>query len=368
MKKALSLTLALVICICLTLVPMTALAYGNDWIQLSKSNFDPDEDMVITLSGITAGMLDDIIELNIRAKGAAADDFIGGIPLSEETAQRVVFGAPPNSGDYELVLWNGATCEVITYISFTVGKIAKAGSIALDKPAYTALEAITVTVTGITEQMVKVRACIGIYEKGANHNNSNGEYANVTQGSSSVRMYAPNKNGEFEMRLYSTDISYDDETFVMSVPFTVSGAMTTSGWAEDQNIAEKAAQYSLIPDSLRGADWTKPITRAEFAAVSVKLYECLADKKATPVETNPFTDTKDAEILKAFNIGVTNGTSLTLFSPNELLNREQAATMLTRALKTAYVPGWTLDTDKNYTLAYEMPDKFADDALISDWA
>jgi len=102
MKKALALTLAMVLC--LSLIPLTALAYGNEWIQIDKSNYDPDENMVITVSGVTAQMFEDVIELNIRAKGAAIDDFLDGIPIDEETAKRVVFGAPPDSGDWELVL------------------------------------------------------------------------------------------------------------------------------------------------------------------------------------------------------------------------------------------------------------------------
>jgi hypothetical protein len=170
------------------------------------------------------------------------------------------------------------------------------------------------------------------------------------------------------MRLYTVRGEYTADTFVMSVPFTVSGASDTSGWAQDQNIAEKAAEYGLIPDALKGADWTKPITRAEFAAVAVKLYENLTGKAAAPVSPNPFTDTSDAEVLKAYNIGVVNGMSATTFAPNDRLTREQMAAMLTRALKSAYINGWTLATDSQYKLNFTMPAPFADDVLISDYA
>ena len=502
MKKALSLILA--IFMCLPLITIPAAAYGNEWIQIDKSNYDPDENMVIKVSGITAQMFDDGIELNIREKGAAYDDFLGGIPIDEETAKRVEFNAPPEKGDYELCLWNGTTCKIITYISFTVGKdveagdtgdpddtgntgntgnagntgnnpisnawiqlnkssydpneymqvtftgvtakmldddawaniykkgaahnnssgtdtgvlvmpnvgtykdiwiapaepgeyeirlysknegnyvgsstyfitslsftvgkVANKGTLSLDKTAYKAFDLIIVTFSGITQQMVTSGALIEIYAKGAKHGESSEGLATVTLGGGTIKLTAPNQNGEFEVRLYSVYGVYTADTFVTSASFTVSGASNTSQWTKDQKVAEKAAEYGLIPDSLKGADWTKPITRAEFAGVSVKLYENLTGKKATPVATNPFTDTKDAEILKAFNIGVTNGTSATKFSPKDLLNREQAATMLTRALKTAYIPGWTLATDGNYTLNFTQPAKFADDAKISDWA
>ena len=50
----------------------------------------------------------------------------------------------------------------------------------------------------------------------------------------------------------------------------------------------------------------------------------LQKEKAT---VNPFTDTYDAEVLKAYNPGITNGTSETTFSPEELITREQMATI-----------------------------------------
>ena len=140
-------------------------------------------------------------------------------------------------------------------------------------------------------------------------------------------------------------------------------AFTASEWAQSE--LKEAAALGLIPDSLKGADLTAPITRAEFAAVSVKCYEALTDMKAEPYAPNPFTDTADAEVLKAYNIDVTNGTSPTSFSPEELLNREQAATMLTRLYKKSAIDGWTLETDGNYVGTfrgmYETPAPFADD-------
>ena len=146
--------------------------------------------------------------------------------------------------------------------------------------------------------------------------------------------------------------------------------LQASAWAQAE--LAQADRLGLIPDSLKDADLTKPITRAEFAAVSVKAYEALSGEKAAPIAKNPFTDTKDEEVLKAFNVGVTNGTSDTTFSPDVLLNREQAATMLTRVFKKTAFDGWTLATDANYNAIFrtlfEYPEPFADDEYISAWA
>ena len=139
-----------------------------------------------------------------------------------------------------------------------------------------------------------------------------------------------------------------------------------SEWANEE--LEKADAMGLIPDCLDGADLTKPITRAEFAAVGVKVYEALAQTAAVPAAENPFTDTTDAEVLKAYNVGITDGVAADKFAPDTLLNREQAATMLTRVYKKVSMEGWTLATDGDFTLSYTMPEPFADDDKISGWA
>lgn len=139
-----------------------------------------------------------------------------------------------------------------------------------------------------------------------------------------------------------------------------------SNWAQKE-LAE-ANTLNLIPDCLKEADLTKAITREEFAAVSVKAYEALTGKVATPVATNPFTDTQNEEVLKAYALGITTGTSATTFTPNAVLNREQAATMLTRTYKKATIDGWTIQTDANFPLSYTKTNTFADDDKISSWA
>ena len=112
----------------------------------------------------------------------------------------------------------------------------------------------------------------------------------------------------------------------------------------------------------------EPITRLEFAAVSVKVCENLSGTKALPSIINPFVDCSDIEMLKAYNLGVTKGISATEFDPNSLLNREQAATMLTRVFKKATMTGWSIAEDEKFIIPYEKPPVFADDDKISDWA
>lgn len=138
-----------------------------------------------------------------------------------------------------------------------------------------------------------------------------------------------------------------------------------STWANEE--LALADEMNLIPDCLDGVDLAMDITRAEFAAVSVKVYEALTNISAK-AGANPFKDTRDVEVLKAYALGITNGTSATTFSPNVTLNREQAATMLTRVLKKAAISSWTLKTDSQYSLVYTRGALFSDNAQISDFA
>ena len=67
-------------------------------------------------------------------------------------------------------------------------------------------------------------------------------------------------------------------------------------------------------------------------------------------------------------MGLMVGISETEFAPDMLLNRETAATALTRVFKRATIPGWSFATDTNYPLFFLYPPLFADNADISDWA
>lgn len=130
-----------------------------------------------------------------------------------------------------------------------------------------------------------------------------------------------------------------------------------STWAEDG--LKKANELGLIPDILNGADMTKPITREEFCELAVLLYETVTETTAKPASPNLFTDTTNSQILKAYALGITTGTSATTFSPKMLINREQCATMLFKAIK-AIAP----NADYSIVGVKDFPDQ----KNISSWA
>ena len=136
----------------------------------------------------------------------------------------------------------------------------------------------------------------------------------------------------------------------------LSSLSSIDDWVKEE--MAKAEEKGLIPETFSSMNATKPITRLEFAAVAVKMYEAISGKKAEPVAVNPFTDTNDEYVLKAYALGITFGTSKTTFTPNAEITREQMATMLTRALNKAGI-----NTEYDITNAT----RFADDSKLNDW-
>lgn len=145
--------------------------------------------------------------------------------------------------------------------------------------------------------------------------------------------------------------------------------LNTSDWAYEW--MDKADKLDIIPYLLLNQDMTKSITRKEFSALAVELYENLKGSKVSVHMTNPFTDVDDTAVTKAYNLGIVSGVGKGLFSPDAALTREQASAMLTRGYKAVYWEGWTLEEDMAYSLhALDTTGvvKFNDDDLISGYA
>ncbi len=133
--------------------------------------------------------------------------------------------------------------------------------------------------------------------------------------------------------------------------------LQSSTWAVPE--LKQAETLGLIPDILNGKDLTKPITREEFCELAVLLYEKVTGSMAAPAVANPFSDTNNTQILKAYQLGITKGVSATKFEPDTLITREQCAAMLYRTIK-AIAP----DRDYSITGVKDFPDQ----KEISSWA
>ncbi len=145
----------------------------------------------------------------------------------------------------------------------------------------------------------------------------------------------------------------NEDNFVPTVYFKLTVDAKVADWAREQ--VDLAAAKGLMPDSL-GDDFTAKITRAEFAALAVKLYEAMGGYENPTIESNPFSDTDDPVILRANALGIVKGSG-GKFAPEDLVTREQAAVMLSRVYTKlgGEIPTVTATT-------------FADDSRVSTWA
>ncbi len=139
-----------------------------------------------------------------------------------------------------------------------------------------------------------------------------------------------------------------------------------SSWAKGE--LQKAVDMDMVPMELQNLDVQASITRREFCAIVVKLYEKLSESEVTHVPDSPFIDTDDKNVLKAYGLGIVAGMTKKLFKPDDFIDREQMATMLTRTYKRYLHDDWTLENDKKFSLDISGVKKFDDDKDISSWA
>ena len=331
-KRTLSFLLALVMC--LSLLPMTALAALPNKIDAPQN------------------------------PKAALDDNVPGAYLDYTDEIIISFGIT----DAHRALLAGDAAAMILQVDWSINSETDWKCSGLNDWKDTALDSYGSNVVTLTDEDIVDQ--VGILRTNYTYPSEHG-YAHICHGiDDSGNGWFDLENNtiyfklRFEMRDYDGNKVYSDWTDVFTIGKEVDKEeYNASDWA--QTYIQQADELGLIPEVLEGADMSKPITRLEFAAVAVKTYEAIAGTAALPAIVNPFTDTDYIEVLKAYNLGVTNGTSATTFSPDVLLNREQMATMLTRVFQRSTVPGWP---ENNPPLEYTKPAPFADDKDISDWA
>jgi hypothetical protein len=142
-------------------------------------------------------------------------------------------------------------------------------------------------------------------------------------------------------------------TVLAADPLVLDG--TESAWAKPE--LELAYTYGLTYPTVMST-FTKSITREEFCVIVVKLYEKLTGKTAQ-AGTSPFTDTTNPEIVKAYNLGVVQGTGAGKFSPALSITRQEIATMIYRALGKSVYPLKAV-SQTNFP--------FSDKAKVAVWA
>jgi hypothetical protein len=133
----------------------------------------------------------------------------------------------------------------------------------------------------------------------------------------------------------------------------------------------REAEYrKLVPPTMQ-SEYSKVVTRSEFCTLAIIMIEqankmaidqYLVSKGVKMADQNPFEDINGLserakqDIMAAYSLNIVNGTSMTTFSPNNPITREQAAKMLTAAA-----------TALGKDTAAILP-AFTDEAKIALWA
>ena len=147
-------------------------------------------------------------------------------------------------------------------------------------------------------------------------------------------------------------------SILSSVLISASGP---SSWALAE-VNEARGKGLILPEA--DGDYQEYITRELFCKLIVNLVELVTNSPVTITIANPFTDTNNTDVIKAYQLGIVNGTSITTFSPDDLINRDQVAAMMMRAARE-------LDDlmGHNFTMIQLMGNAtFEDTAEISSWA
>ncbi len=115
------------------------------------------------------------------------------------------------------------------------------------------------------------------------------------------------------------------------------GAALPSTWAQKEIVA--AQSVGLVPKGSDGRGAQVNATRRYFAQLIARLVENALDTELDAhhedvYDSNnyPLTDCYDAYVRKAYYAGLVTGTSVTEYSPNALVTRQQLAAMLWRAV------------------------------------
>lgn len=128
-----------------------------------------------------------------------------------------------------------------------------------------------------------------------------------------------------------------------------------SQWALSE--VNKAKEYDLLTPSLMDK-YQDNITREEFAELVVKLYAGITGEEIIITDDNPFSDTSNPEVIKAYNLGIVKGVGGGLYSPLTNITREQIAVMYFRLLSSI---------DSGYVNDFGDL-TFKDKETISSWA
>ncbi|MCD8037249.1 MAG: S-layer homology domain-containing protein [Clostridiales bacterium] len=122
--------------------------------------------------------------------------------------------------------------------------------------------------------------------------------------------------------------------FSMLCGSTAFAAPAYSEWAE--SFAEEAESLGIIPDSISDGDMTEAITRERFCELLYNTISLISTQNSIKitytVRESYFYDTNNQAVTALRRMGIVSGRTSTKFDPDASLTREEAASILLRAV------------------------------------
>lgn len=198
-----------------------------------------------------------------------------------------------------------------------------------------------------------------IYEDSGNLSDNGKQALNSPQ---SIHFYFGDNYGNETNFMVLHDLNIEtakvEEPVTMEEPVVIQDTAlnTASNWAREE--IQKAINVGLKTEKMTNSNFKNYATREEFAELVMQMYDQLGGQSVSS-SNNPFKDTTNHEIVRAFNAGIINGTGSDTFSPNNSLTREQLCVMILRAVNKA---------GGQYEFSTKFQKQYEDINKISSWA
>lgn len=149
--------------------------------------------------------------------------------------------------------------------------------------------------------------------------------------------------------------------------FTIAGSIPVfaadqpSTWAQAE--VTEARSLGLIVPAADG-HYLDNITRVLFCAQVVNMVEANLGSPVSPTMANPFADIDDVSVTKAFEMGIVNGRTVTVFDPLASITRQEIAAMMMRAARYLDARTGSVYAQAAGTVTPSFPDELE----IAAWA
>ena len=143
--------------------------------------------------------------------------------------------------------------------------------------------------------------------------------------------------------------------FCLSLALPALAYSGVSNWAKED--VDAADALGIVPEELQKRALTSAMTRMEMCHMAVNAFEKLTGSSLYPAKLDHFSDTRDADVCVAYELGIVGGFPDGTFRPTNPITRQEFAKVTGNFLN---ILGWSEDA--------QILSAFADEASVSNWA